>query len=179
MIVTVEVDISALVDLLQLVRNQAPAAISRSLNRAGDAAATVLGRELASQSGLGVRAVRDELDLSHSTPADLEYTITVPGRFMTLKEFAPREVKRGISARPWGRRRTFPHAFMIQDIPFIREGEARLPVRPLFGPSLGVEVGRGNALEAARQRFREVVPQRLVHELSRLGIGKGTGGDGD
>jgi len=31
---------------------------------------------------------------------------------------------------------------MVGDIPFVRMGADRFPIRPLFGPSLGVEVSR-------------------------------------
>jgi hypothetical protein len=177
--IEIKFDLSSWIDLLEKVRAEAPAAISRALNRSGDMVATVVVRTLADETGLAVQEVRDELDTSHSTPADLEYTITIPGRYLTLAHFDPHELKRGgVSARPWAHRRTFPHAFMVRDVPFIREGAQRFPIRPLFGPSLAVEVERGNTVEAARAKFMEVMPRRLAYELARVLPTKGgEGGD--
>ena len=165
--------------MAETLRVEIRPAMSRAINRTGDMVATAIGRELASETGLPIGEVRDELEISHSTPADLEYTITVPGRHLTLQRFAPREVKRGISARPWRRRRTFPYAFMVRDIPFIREGEERFPIRPLFGPSLGVEVGRGNTEEVARRIATDVLLRRVMHEISRIVPTKGGALDSD
>ena len=173
MIPTIDVtfNLQPWIDTLETVQVRVPQVLASALNRAGDASATVLGRELAQASGLPVGKVRDEMEIGHATPGNLEYLITVSGRHMTLKEFAPRQLKAGISARPWGMRRVFPYSFLINDIPFIREGADRLPIRPLYGPSLGREVTRGNVLAAARQRFRDVMPVRLAHEVLRQGGG--------
>jgi hypothetical protein len=159
--INIEFDLSPWINLLEKARDEFPEAISRALNRAGDQVATVVVRTLAEERGLTAHEVRDEIEISHSTPADLEHVITISGRYLTLAHFDPRDLKRGgISARPWAHRRQFPHAFMVRDVPFIHEGAERFPIRPLFGPSLGVEDGRGNTAEAARAKWPPVCTPR-------------------
>jgi hypothetical protein len=62
--ISIEFDLSNWIDTLEKVRDRMPAVISRALNRAGDQVATVVGRDLASETGLGVREVRDEMSIS-------------------------------------------------------------------------------------------------------------------
>jgi hypothetical protein len=155
-------------------------AISRALNRAGDMAVTQVGRTLAQETGLGVRQVRESIDVDRASPADLAYTITVSGRHIPLGEFGARETRAGVSARPWGQRRVFPGSFMIDGDVVARVGEERLPLRKLWGPSLAVEAGRENVFKDVIDMVQEHFSRRLAHEVSRIMPGGGSkGGGGD
>jgi hypothetical protein len=158
-------------------------AIARALNRAGNHMTVVVVRQLAGQTGLGVREVRDEVHVDKAFAGKLTYTATIPGRWLTLVHFEPREVRGGISARPWGFRRTFPHAFLIRNIPFIRETAERLPVRPLFGPSLAREFERGDVERMAREAAAEAWQKNIKHEvdfaLRGIDIGEVSDGEGE
>jgi hypothetical protein len=143
-------------------------AVSRALNRAGDSATTQLGRELSAQTGMGVRAVRENVTTKPSRPDELSYTITVEGGPQPLSEFAPRQTRRGVSAAPWRKRRTFPGTFVRPAGVFKRVGKARLPIKMLWGPSLAREVTRGEAKEVATAAAMEVFGRRLAHEIGRL-----------
>jgi len=158
-------------------------AIARALNRAGNHMTVVVTRQLAGQTGLGVRETKDQLEITKAYAGNLRYQVTIPGRWLTLARFEPQEVRGGISARPWGFRRTFPHAFLIRNIPFIRETAERLPVRPLFGPSLAREFERGQLEEVARTAAAEAWHKNIKHEVdfALRGIDPGQvsdGGDG-
>jgi hypothetical protein len=112
----------------------------------------------------------------------MTYTIVISGEFMPLGEFDPHETRKGISARPWATRRVFGGSFEIpatgEEHVFVRAGRARLPIRELWGPSLGVEFERGDSLQVMRDKVQEVFPQRLEHELQRLLSKSGGGGEG-
>ncbi len=140
-------------------------AIARSLNRAGSHMLTIVTRQLAGQTGLGVRETRDEVRVDKAYPGKLTYTATIPGRWLTLVRFEPTQRPTGVSARPWGYRRTFPHAFLIRNIPFVRKGRGSLPVRPLFGPSLAREFERGELEEMARQAAFASWEKNIKHEV--------------
>jgi hypothetical protein len=176
--ITIKLDTSAVkaaAERLERAQSEIRPAISRALNRAGDQTTTAVGRQLAEETGLGVRQVRQAMTVRRSTPASLVYEISIKGGATPLSEFAPRETRAGVSARPWGKRRVFPSSFMIGDDVVVRAGRERLPVRRLWGPSLATEAKRGGSYEKALEIARSAFAQRLHHELGRVLKGKDHG----
>jgi hypothetical protein len=166
--INIKVDTSGLTAMAdELQHLDLKPAISRALNRAGDMATTQVGRTLAAETGTGVRQVRESISVSRATPADLTYEIAVSGRHIPLSEFAPRETRKGVSARPWGVRRTFGGAFIIGEDVVARQVRERLPLRRLYGPSLPVEAERGQSFKVALELAQEVFERRLQHEVGR------------
>lgn len=97
--INIKFDLSPWIDTFEKARSQMPVAVSRALNRTGDMVATAVGRELASETGMHVHDVRDNMEQDRSTPGDLTYTITIHGGYTSLAEFDPRQTREGISAR--------------------------------------------------------------------------------
>jgi hypothetical protein len=171
MSVEIKLDASAVraaADRLDHMRREIPGAISRALNRAGDATATVVGRQLSQETGLPVRKVREAMTIRRASPGHLEYEIKITGGSVPLSEFQPRQTRRGVSARPWARRRVFPSSFMIGSDVVVRAGRERLPVRRLWGPSLATEAKRGSVYDKALEVARSAFAERLRHELGRI-----------
>ena len=144
--------------------------VVRVLNRAGDQAATALGRQLAKETGLGVRQVRDSMRAKRASQYDLVYVIIVSGGAVPLSEFAPRETRKGVSANPWGKRRVFPGTFqgVAGARVFRRVGKSRLPIKQLYGPDLAKEVDRGQSVDVVTNVVQEAFSKRIAHEVSRL-----------
>jgi hypothetical protein len=182
--IDIKVDVTGLEELaakFAAAAKSMPAAISHALNRTGDQVTTAIGRTLADETGMHVHDVRDAMTQDKSTAGNLEYVITISGAYQPLSEFDPHETAKGFSARPWGQRRVFPHTFGIPNAPdhvFVRAGRARFPIHELWGPSLGVEAGRGETEAVARDKAAEVFPVRMAHEVARILPGSGDGGDG-
>jgi hypothetical protein len=170
----IKFDVSDIAELAeqfsQLSHGGFQAATARALNRSADSVATAVSRQLAEESGLGVRAVRQDVDVvDYADSFDLSAEIAVPGEYHLLGEFDPHETQRGISARPWGQRRLFSGSFELPEgTVVVRQGPERLPLRPLFGPSLAVELERGKSLELAEATVRDVFQRRLDHECERM-----------
>lgn len=167
----VTIDLSefeGIADELNRLADQIPGACSRACNRAGDMTVTSMGRTLADETGLGVREVREHIDVERSTRESFEYLITL-GRYQTTAGmFDPRETKLGVSARPWGTRRVFPGTFMVRDEVFHRIGKARYPIEPIFGPDLAKQAAEGETIPTAVDVGEEALRDRLVHELQRI-----------
>ena len=91
-----------------------PKVLPRIINQAGERARTATGRQLAAQTGLPVRTARKALTLNvkRAHAGNLRYEIGVKGGDVRLEFFAPRETRRGVSAKPWGRRSVFNATFM-------------------------------------------------------------------
>jgi len=87
-----------------------------------------------------------------------QYEIIARDVTLSLKDFAPRQTAKGVSAAPWGKRRVFPHTFIgPNEHVFVRLGRARLPVKKLFGPSIPKEMVK----DEAEQTFYRVCSSLL------------------
>jgi hypothetical protein len=102
---------------------------------------------------------------------DLNYEINSVGGFLSLKSFDARQVRAGVSARPWGRRRTFRSAFVIPRFGgevFRRTTRARFPIVKLWGPAMPQELVRDAVPREFASAVEARVPIRLRHHLQRL-----------
>ena len=50
---------------------------------------------------------------------------------------------------------------------FVREGDARYPIKSLYGPSIAQMLGNENVLDTVLLRTKEVLDERTKHELDR------------
>lgn len=154
-------------------------AVVRAINRAIGAARTVEVREIAADTGLKSRVVRDALKMRTAVLGRPEATLAASLQRLPRMDFNARGKEpsrgkgRGVS---WsglrGGRITGPHSFLAtmasghQGV-FVRKGRARLGIRELFGPSIG-HVFR-KFLPLAEARAREALVTNLSHELQWAG----------
>lgn len=146
------------------------AAMRMAINDAGNAARTQVVRTLASQMGVPSSTVRQSLT---TIPAvrEMNYEINSVGGFMSLKSFDAQQRRRGVSARPWGRRRVFRGTFIIPRLGghvFRRTTSARFPIVKLWGPAMPQELVRDAVPGAFEDEIARRLPLRLEHHLERL-----------
>lgn len=172
--------------LRSLGEGQMKVAAARALNRTGDMARTQVIRSLTEQTGLKrkviVRALKVKRAAQKGSMSDLAYEMTTRGGDISLKHFAPRETRRGVTARPFGQRKVFAGAFMKAGrfpdrvvVPrfaghvFEREGKERTPIFKLkSGVIIPAEMVKGATAAAFRRSVAENLPRRVEHELGRI-----------
>jgi hypothetical protein len=169
----IEIDVSGL-DRWMRFAEEAPAqcakALQMAVNDAGNLARTQVVRTLAIQMGLPFGTVRQGLQTKTARGGDLTYELNSSGGYLSLKSFDARQVRAGVSARPWGQRRVFRSAFVIPRFGgevFVRTSRARFPIKKLWGPSMPQEMIRGAVPKAFEDTIRARLPQRLRHHLDR------------
>lgn len=163
--------------LLWKVSTLLPRAMARALNRGISAARTVMVREVARDMGLKAGDVRGQMRLVEATSGRLEAKLSSSRKRLGLIKFGAkgpvpsRGKGRGVTYRiGQGGRRRIPDAF-ITTMPgghegvFVRLGKARLPIKELFGPSLGHVFAKYYDQGAARAQ--EQFETTLAHELRR------------
>lgn len=163
--------LSRIAQLLERAAQVSPEAVSRALNRTAERARTDVTRALVKQTGLKFGAVRKATSLWRASPGSLSAEIRAKGGYTSLKEFGPRQTKKGVSAAPWGRRQVFDHAFIVKRYGghvYKREGARRFPIRKLYGPAIPVEMVKGASRDAFFRAVESELPKRLDHELSRV-----------
>lgn len=145
-------------------------ALARSLNRAGTAGRTALNRGIRKELPLKAATVRDAIEMERATPSDLSIDYKVERKPIPLREFGARQGKRALTARVkrGGKRVRIKRAFIVDSIGkhvFQRVGSKRLPIKKLFGPSIGSQADK--AWPEAQKRAVEVLEQRTRHEIQR------------
>lgn len=151
-----------------------PYAIKRAVERAVVSARAQMAKDLAADTGVGSKYAKDQIKVNKLGDADIQ--LEVSGKRIPLIAFGARgpEPSRGrgngVSYKlPTGRGRE-EHAF-IATMPrgghrgvFVRRGGGRLPIKELYGPSLGHAVMK--YLPAAAAKAKESLLKNLRSEIS-------------
>lgn len=159
-----------LAEVMRAMPREFPGIAKRTINFVGNKAMTQVRRAVAEQSGMTYGDVKDKIKAYPASEASLAYIIHAEGGYTTLIHYAPRQVRGGVSARPWGKRRTFRGAFIVEKYGgnvFKRVSDARGPIDVLYGPAVPTEMMRGAAPSAATFVVAEDFGPRLDHEVKR------------
>lgn len=162
----------------QAGRNIKPA-LRRAINHTGDKARTQISRVLVKQTGLKYGKVRQALRTVPAGNTLLVYRIIARGGYTSLKEFGARQVKKGVTAAPWGKRHLFPHAFISPALGghvFVRKGKGRYPIHKLWGPAIPAEMVKAESKAAFERTVATELPARLSLEINAILAGRAPGG---
>lgn len=171
MTVEIKADVSAFDHLhkqLSAVGNQAPHAIRRAINHVGDKVRTQVVRTLAKQAGVKYGDARRAIRVQRANYSRFEYRIATSGKHLPLSVFGARQTRKGVSAAPWGKRRVFPHSFMVKGRVFLRMGKGRMPIRQMWGPALPKEIVKAETAAIFLATVATQLPARVAHELAAL-----------
>jgi hypothetical protein len=175
--------------LYAIIGAETPTLLARVLNHTGDVAGTRVTRALAKQMGLQYGRVRSELRRYPARPTALNFDIVGQGGHLSLRVFNARQLRSGVQARPWGKTRVFEGTFIpgrwsvsqrggrvrssftpsesAGGQVYVRTGDARLPIRKLWGPAIPRELVRDASAYEFFATARERMPARIEHELIR------------
>lgn len=160
---------------------RATRATVRAMNRAIGSGRTLMVQRIAGDTGLKSGDVRKAMTLRNATAQRLEARLGVGLKRMPLIAFNARGPEpsrgkgRGVSYRLKGGAGRIPNAFIATMRSghrgvFARSGTARLPIRELFGPSLGHVFGkyRPDGIARAREAFVTNFRSEMKFEASRV-----------
>lgn len=153
---------------------------SRALNRAGSQGRTKAGRALAKQTGLKLQTIRKAMVPLRASGVSLEYRIKARGGDIALKHFDARETRKGVSAKPFGKRKVFASTFIkggkfpsrvklkMGGQVFARSGsDPREIAKQKSGVILPNEMIKGESARAWQSTVAKVLPRRVMHEIKR------------
>lgn len=143
-----------------------PRATARTLNRLGDSAGKTVRQFVSKESGvsqadLKKRGISARFRATAKKPI---YTILVRYQPIPLKDFKPKQIKVGVSARAWGKNKKYKNAFISQKLGghvFVRQGRGRLPIKKLWG-SIPSRIADSRELD---HKIARMVRQRFGKEL--------------
>src|SRR5690348_11331324 len=117
-------------------------ALVRSLNRAITAGRTLMAQRVSKDTGLKSSTVKAAMKSQKATAARPVAALSTGLTRIPLVQFRARQTRRGVSYRLGGASSRIPNAFLATMATghtgvFRRVGKKRLPIKELFGPSLG------------------------------------------
>lgn len=156
-------------------------ALVRAINATGTVAGNVAIRETARRMGLNVGETKTYIRIKRASFGSIEYDVTGAGRPISLRAFGARQLRTGVSARPWGQRRLFRGAFIVPSLggsvyhrfgPKVRmtkgryKGKLRQAIRKMWGPAIPKVMLEAEVTNAFNAAIRERLPARLDHEIA-------------
>jgi hypothetical protein len=155
----------------RLGKNISPA-LSRAINHTGSIARTEVVRVLEKQTGLSRREIVGAIKSIPASPGRLAYEIVGRGGYVSLAHFGARQEALGVSAAPWGKRRIFPHTFIVSkpggNVVFAREGKGRLPIHKLWGPAIPKEMVKDQSKAIFEATVANDLPRRIEKEIMSI-----------
>lgn len=139
-----------------------------SLNKTNKNILTLANRLIAKQTGLSIRDIKKIMRTNKAKKNSLMASITSAGKELNLIRFKPRKTRRGVSATAWGKRKLYKGAFIANNgrTVFIRTSKNRLPIKPVFGPSIPKTMRKQAITMALRLKTNEQWPKNFNKDLS-------------
>lgn len=173
--VSVQTDVAEAVRRLgRDVERKALRAAAWSINRVADNVRAEAVREIAAETSIPSRMVRQKIIVRRATPDRLIAEVEAKPYSPNIGLMGGRQTKVGVSAKAWGKRRVYPRTFLNPrgtGKALVREDRERYPLRPIRGPS----VRKTFMTERIQQRLYAVIEQRwrptFERELARRALG--------
>lgn len=163
--------------LTDLQREVFPTANSRAINRAASKMRTETVRSLAKFMGLKQKDIREGIRLRKASKSKQNAILRYRGKPFNLIRFKARQLKAGVKAKPWGKWRTWKHAFIanVNGVEFVairrKKGGKRvprLPIDALHGPGIAATAAEDHVAAVREDVMRTVYPAELEKHLTHL-----------
>ncbi len=172
----------ALRDIGNVPKKYVQKAMVTALNKVGAEVFTQAKRELKDATGLKIGVVAKGLAKDKARRGDETYTIRIKSRYKNVIEFGARQTKKGVSAKVWGKRRVYKHAFIAsgknsgKQLVFGKTRGNPKKLKALHGPSLPREFQRQDMESLFNKKiktrfpilFKRAVEFHLMKAQSRL-----------
>ena len=149
------------------------AVLRRAINHTGNKVHTRVVRALGQQIRAPQSVIKKYGTVRRikANAQNLSYTIRSDGGPIPLKYFRANQTRKGVSAAPWGNRKTYKHAFLIAKFAshaFWRSTSKRLPIERIAGPNVPKELVKDEVRRVFEQMTATHLPKRVEHEIKVL-----------
>lgn len=134
-------------DKIAMLRpRQVIAAEVRAINKTARGLRTQISKGVRKRVALKSSTIKESLSLDKARRrANPSARLSIKPKPISLKHYGARQIRKGVSVRvlKTSGRKLIKHAFVVSKLgghPFKRLGDARLPIKKLFGPSVRTQV---------------------------------------
>jgi hypothetical protein len=148
---SVELNADAALRAMQQAPARVERATMRALTRGGTAGRAEMARRIAKDMGMKVGDAKEAVLLQPATLKNLSVRLVASTKRRPLFDFQARQTGRGVTFRGVGGTRTLVASAFVATMKtghqgvFLRKGKPRLPIRELFGVSVGHVFNRHRA----------------------------------
>lgn len=161
--ISIKADVKRALADLRNDRAAVEKAAARALNRTAQQVMSAAVKEIARETGLKQKDVREALRRVNAKARNLYAAVIAVGHAVNLIRFTKQtrdQARRagGVIANAWGKRKLYAGTFIGNKgrTVFVRKGKARLPIRSVHGPSIPREMAR----EKVRKHIEQVIRAR-------------------
>lgn len=142
-------------------------AATRSLNTTVNKVIKYASQIVAEEMGATVSGTRRAMFKIKAERHNLKASIIAKGKRLNLKRFQARRTKSGISAVAWGKRKVYKGSFIGNNgrTVFARKSGSRLPIKPLWGPSIKIEMMQAAVIKAMTLKAGELWTQNFNRDM--------------
>tara|TARA_R100001163_G_C4959150_1_gene123707 strand:- start:128 stop:676 length:549 start_codon:yes stop_codon:yes gene_type:complete len=153
-------------------RKALPQALNRTIKRVGKATERVVYKAVAKDSGVKQKDLKRKrwFTAHFGTVASPFYKLMVRFGAVSLKDFNPKQLKRGVKASAWGKRKLYRHTFISEELGghvFARKVEELGPktrkIKKIWGPTIRTSTVRPETMRQAD----EIIERRFFPELAQ------------
>ncbi len=159
---------------LQGVKNGAPRAMKRAINRTVTYGKTLSKKLIREEYTINAQAVTRATTTEKANSGSLHGVIRFRGRPKQLRNFSKRKTQKGVAVavKKGSGRSLIPRSFIrtINSGPAIlrRAGAARYPIEVLHGPSVPQMAGNVNVAPRIKTQVQKKLGERLEHEVGAI-----------
>lgn len=159
---------------LQGVKNGAPRAMTRAINRTVSYGKTLSKKLIREEYTINAQAVTRATSTEKANSGSLRGVIRFRGRPKQLRNFSKRKTSKGVAVavKKGSGRSLIPRSFIrtINSGPAIlrRTGAARYPIEVLHGPSVPQMAGNVNVEPRIRTQVQKKLGERMEHEVGAI-----------
>jgi len=153
--------------LSRLERKAIPAAVNSALNKSGRKVQTIITRDLSKEMGLKQKDIKNEIKVRKSNFRTLSVLITATGRRLNIIRYKAKQLKKALTAKPWGKARRWRTGFIGNKG---RTAFLRLPnkkIKALSGPGIASEFVRRRAIKLMKTIGSNEFLKQFSRELKR------------
>ena len=168
--ISVEADIRGATRGLLLMQKDINTAAVAALNRVAVTTRAVASRSISQQTSLPVNEVRQRVPLVRANKYTLEAEISAKKYAPNLMRYAARQTRPGVSAKAWRERKVYRGTFIANKgrTVFKRTTRERLPIEPVYGPSVPRTFIRDETTRAMRSTIDRRFPLEFDRALGAL-----------
>lgn len=175
--VDVQMDMASLTRALNAIERDAirPAAV-QALNRVARTVKSRAVKAISAETGMKQASIRDLIAIRQATKLGLIAEVSASRHAPNLIHYSARQTKRGVSASAWRKRKVYKGTFIANKgrTVFRRVGKGRLPIKPVFGPSLPRtfinKTTHAVMTRTINERFPVEFNAALINQLRRRGL---------
>lgn len=144
-------------------------ATTMALNKTASRVQTRAIRAIRDRTGLKSSSVRRRMKIVKAYGSRLLVSIRALPYAPNVASYGGKQVKEGVRHRAWQRTQIAKGAFLIHGrTAMTRVGKSRLPIKPLYGPSLPKNFGATEIENAMNKTVRENFPTEFLRALRAL-----------